>query len=211
MITFIFGDSITEGLWDSQGGWADRTKAFVQSKEVASGIKNYHEVYNLGIDGNTTQQLIARFEAETTARLWPDEEIAFIFAIGTNDTLHRNNSDFQSTPEQYQTELTQLAELARKFSSNITFVDLLPVEESLTNPIQSSSSGKCYTNDRISLFNETLHTFCEAQWLPCIKVSELYAQQNYTTLLADGLHPNDQGHELIFNAVKPKVEELIHG
>ena len=26
MIIFIFGDSKTEGLWDSKGGWADRTK-----------------------------------------------------------------------------------------------------------------------------------------------------------------------------------------
>ena len=211
MITFIFGDSITEGLWDSKGGWADHVKAFVQSEEVASGIKNYHEVYNLGIDGNTTKQVIERFTAETTARLWPNEETAFIFAIGTNDTLHRNNQDFQSTPKQYKAELAQLTELAKKFSDRILFVDLLPVDEALTNPLPSSSSGKCYTNDRINLFNDILHAFCEAQSLPFIKVSELYQKHDYETLLADGLHPNDQGHEIIFDAVKPWVQELIHG
>lgn len=209
MITFIFGDSITEGLWDSKGGWADRLKAYVQAEEIKSGVKNYHEVYNLGVDGNTTKQIIERFEAETKARLWPDEEYVFIFATGTNDTLHRNNEEFESTPERYETELQQLTELAKEYSSKIIFVDLLPVNESLTNPIKSSSTGKCYTNDRISQFNKVLHGFCDKKSLSCIKVSEEYLRQDYKTLLVDGIHPNDKGHELTFDLVVKRVRELL--
>jgi lysophospholipase L1-like esterase len=208
MITFIFGDSITEGLWDSKGGWADRIKAYVQAEEVKSGIKNYNEVYNLGVDGNTTKQLLERFEVETKARLWPDEEYAFIFAIGTNDTLHRNNAEFESTPERYENELNQLTTLAQKYSSKIIFVDLLPVDESLTNPIKSSSTGKCYTNERISLFNQTLYNFCEGHSLLCIKINETF-EQDYKNLLTDGIHPNDEGHELIANTIKPNLKELL--
>ncbi len=209
MIIFIFGDSITEGLWDSKGGWADRIKAFVQSEEVKSGIKNYHEVYNLGVDGNTTKQIIDRFESETKARLWPDEEYAFIFATGTNDTLHRNNQEFESTPERYKSELNQLIGLARMYSSKVMFVDMLPVDENLTNPIKSSSSGKCYTNERIRSFNEVLHEVCDNQSLTYIKVSEKYLEQDYKTLLADGIHPNDQGHEVIFDLVVEYIRGLL--
>jgi len=115
MIVFIFGDIITQGLWDSEGGWADRIKAFVQNEELKSGIKNYHEVYNLDIDGNTTKNIIDRFEAETKVRFWPNEEYAFIFAIGTNDTLHRNNQEPESTPESYKSELNKPVELAKKY------------------------------------------------------------------------------------------------
>jgi len=39
MIVFIFGDSITQGLWDSEGGWADRIKAFVQNEELSQVLK----------------------------------------------------------------------------------------------------------------------------------------------------------------------------
>ncbi len=209
MIIFIFGDSITEGLWDSKGGWADRIKAFVQSEEVKSGIKNYHEVYNLGVDGNTTKQLIERFETETKVRLWPAEECAFIFAIGTNDTLHRNNQEFESTPEHYEAELNKLIELAKKYSSKIIFIDLLPVNENLTNPLISSSSGKCYTNERISEFNKVLYEVCDSHSLSCIKTSEKYLKQDYKMLLADGIHPNDQGHEVIFNLVVERVKEML--
>ena len=209
MIIFIFGDSITEGLWDSKGGWADRVKAFIQNEEIKSGIKNYHEVYNLGVDGNTTQQIIERFEAETKVRLFPDAEYAFIFATGTNDTLHRNNQEFESTPERYKSELHQLIELAKKYSSKVMFVDLLPVDENLTNPIQSSSSGKCYTNERIDTFNKTLYDICGSESLPCIKASEKYLKQDFKALLADGIHPNEQGHELIFNLVVEYVKKLL--
>ncbi len=209
MIILIFGDSITEGLWDSNGGWADRIKAFVQSEEIKSGIKNYHKVYNLGVDGNTTQQIIKRFEAETKARLYPDEEYAFIFAIGTNDTLHRNNQEFESTPERYKSELNQLIELTQKYSSKVMFIDLLPVDENLTNPIKSSSSGKCYTNERIRSFNEILHELCDSHSLTYIKVSEKYLEQEYKSLLADGIHPNDKGHEVIFDLVVKHIKEIL--
>jgi lysophospholipase L1-like esterase len=199
MIIFIFGDSITEGLWDSKGGWADRLKAYVQAEEVKSGIKNYHEVYNLGIDGNMTKDIVKRFEVETQARLWPEEDYAFIFATGTNDTLHRKKDELVSTPEQYQAELHKLTELTKRHSPRILFIDLLPVDESRTNPIESSSSGKCYTNDRIKLFNQTLYAHCDANSLTCVKVSDEYLKKGYKGLLTDGIHPNDTGHELIFN------------
>ena len=71
MILFIFGDSITQGYWDDKGGWADRVKASVLAKDIANGFSTYHGVHNLGIDGNTTRQVIDRFEHETQARLWP--------------------------------------------------------------------------------------------------------------------------------------------
>jgi len=209
MIVFIFGDSITQGLWDSRGGWADRIKAFVQSEEVNAGIKNYHQVYNLGVDGNTTKQIIDRFEAETKARLWPDEECAIVFATGTNDTLFRNSQDFESIPERYEAELNQLIQLAKKYSSKVVFVDLLPVDENLTNPIKPSSSGKCYTNERISNFNKVLYEVCDSHSLLCIKASEKYLKKDYKMLLADGIHPNDQGHEVIFNLVVEHVKDML--
>jgi lysophospholipase L1-like esterase len=201
MITFIFGDSITLGLWDSQGGWADRFKRFVYSREVEHHLKDYHYVYNLGVDGNTTQQIIDRFVPEVKARLWHDETYAFIFATGINDTLHQNGQ-LASTPEKYQHQLHLLYHQASQYSHQIFFLDLNPVDESLTNPLKSSTTGKCYTNDRIDAFNSVLHQFCAQNHTNLIQINHLFkTQPDYRSLLIDGLHPNSHGHQLIFNEV----------
>lgn len=210
MYILMFGDSITEGLWDSKGGWADRLKSYINKNEIENGFKDYHEAYNLGIDGNTTSQILERFDGETKARLWPDSEYVFIIAAGINDTLHRGYEDFESTPEQYAHGLHQLVQKAKQYSGKIIFVDITPVDEALTNPVASSSTGKCYTNDRIDLFNDTLRCFCQEQSLACVEVSKAFkAERHHSLLSADGLHPNDAGHELIYNLVKPNLEEWL--
>lgn len=206
----MFGDSITEGLWDSKGGWADRLKTHIHKNELESSFKNYHEAYNLGIDGNTTKQILERFDSETKARQWPDSEYGFIIATGMNDTLHRKEKDFESSPERYSNELTELFSKAKQYSDKILFVDITPVNEALTNPVASSSTGKCYTNSRISQFNDTLQRFCEEKFIACIKVSEAFNSRDRNTLLsADGLHPNDAGHEIMYELILPKLEEWL--
>lgn len=85
----------------------------------------------------------------------------------------------------------------------------MPVDEKLTNPLKSSSSGKCYTNERIGNFNKIIYEVCDSHSLLCIKASEKYLEKDYKMLLADGIHPNDQGHEVIFNLVVEHVKEML--
>lgn len=208
MILLIFGDSITQGYWDEKGGWADRVKASVLTRDTANNFSTYHGVYNLGIDGNTTKQVIDRFDNESQARLWPDSEYGIIFAIGINDTVHINQTDFRSTPEQYKVELMALLERARTLSDRIAFVNLNPVDESWTNPLPASSSGKCYTNDRIDLFNAVLKEFCDSNNTVLIDIHNQFIKND--DLLADGLHPNTKGHQVIADMVLPTVSAWLY-
>lgn len=210
MITFIFGDSITQGYWDSKGGWADRLKAHFFKKDIDTNFHYYHGIHNLGVDGNTTQQVIDRFKNEVETRLWPGSDYAFIFAVGTNDTIHRGGQEYISDADQYFDQLDQLVKLANEYSNKIAFVNLLPVNEKLTNPLLSSSTGKCFTNDRIEDFNQRLELFCSQQGVTLIDVRTEYLDSDYNTLFADGLHPNDEGHEVIYNKVKPVLESWLY-
>lgn len=56
-LIFAFGDSSTWGAFDlEKGGWAERLKNyFFQKREDTF-------VYNLGIESNTTKDLLKRFE-----------------------------------------------------------------------------------------------------------------------------------------------------
>lgn len=212
MIIFIYGDSISLGLWDENGGWADRLKKDIFAKEVANNLKTYNEVYNLGIDGNFTRQIVARFEEETKARLWPDEKYMFIFATGTNDSLINGNGRPESSAEEYLKNLSDLYVKVKKYSNKILFIDLTPVDENRTNPLppEISSSGKSYANERIDSFNETLHKFCNENNLACVLVNKKFKEnKNYQELLIDGLHPNTEGHLLMYESIKEEVGKLV--
>ena len=59
----VFGDSTAWGAWDEEkGGWVNRLRLSLESK-------NYEpQVYNLAIDGDTSEGVRERFEAEATLR-----------------------------------------------------------------------------------------------------------------------------------------------
>ena len=59
MIICIFGDSVTWGAYDpEQGGWATRLRNYFEAQE------NNIDVYNLGISGDATADLLKRIEVE---------------------------------------------------------------------------------------------------------------------------------------------------
>lgn len=210
MIIFLLGDSITQGYWDTKGGWADRVKAEVLKRDVESDLKHYHGVHNLGVDGNTTSQLLDRFDAETQARLWKESDYGVVIAVGTNDTVIDRHGATRSDPVAYENQLQELYVKASKLTNNVAFVNLLPVNEKLTNPLPSSSTGKSYTNDRINIFNEVLESVCKRNNAILIDARSKYVVSDFNTLLADGLHPNDKGHEIIFNSVMSVLDDWLY-
>ena len=72
----IFGDSIIWGAFDTEGGWATRLKKYFDENRKEDF--NY-QVYNLGVSGDTTEDLLDRFEFETKQRINEEEETIFIF------------------------------------------------------------------------------------------------------------------------------------
>src|SRR5476651_375488 len=81
----IFGDSITWGAVDEDGGgWAQRIKQYVDKKTLTPGYAS--SVYVLGVSGDTTEDLLKRFNSEVQSRLDDESNLMIVFAIGTNDS-----------------------------------------------------------------------------------------------------------------------------
>lgn len=206
MTIFIYGDSITQGAYDEQGGWADRIKTYLIKDALKKDFKGYGQGINLGVDGDTTKKLLNRFSNETRARIWPNQENAFIFAIGINDTMTVNKNNV-STPKDYAIELNTLFEKASQYANKMAFVNSTPVDESLTNIVVNPLRVERFFNTRIDEFNSGLQKFCEQNNLPLIDVNSEFKVKDYKKLLADGLHPNSAGHEIIYNAVLPIAQK----
>ncbi len=192
----IFGDSIAWGAFDSEGGgWVEHLKLYMWSKGDI-------DVYNLGVSGNKTSNLLERFESETKARIEENEETIIIFAIGINDSyfLHSKN-DFMTPIEQFKENIQKLIDLAQKFSSKIIFIGLTPVDESKTTPIPWDTD-KSYKNENIKKYNEIIKSACEDKNIYFVEILDKWLQSDYQDLLEDGLHPNSKGHKKIFETVK---------
>src|SRR5690348_15400516 len=98
MRILIFGDSIAQGYHDLEmGGWVNHLLTDLL-KQKARSTTQTTELFNVSISGNTIQDVINRFEAETNARRWNDDPFLFIFAIGFNDARVDNGRPF-SSPE----------------------------------------------------------------------------------------------------------------
>jgi len=196
MNILIFGDSITWGAYDpEQGGWATRLRNYFEEKD------NDTDVYNLGISGDTTANLLNRIEVEAKSR----KPNFIIFAIGINDAqfIHSTNG-LRVSPDEFQQNLEKLLSIAKKFTDKVVFVGLTKVDESKTTPIPWNTD-KSYYNKNIRRLDNIIKKFCEDNKLKFIPIESVVEDDD----LIDGLHPNTKGHIKIFNRIKSEVESIL--
>ncbi len=195
----IFGDSIAYGEYDTKGGWAQRLRNFLHKK--ASGDSDYFSVYNLGVNrGDTTNDLLKRFSAETKARI--EKKPVFIFSIGINDsTLLYNKKVSKNLPwvdlVHFKTNLKNLIKKARHFSDKIIFIGLTPIDESKTTPVPWRLELS-YKKERVKKYDAAIKKICKEKKVEYIG---LFNKLEITDL-KDGLHPNSQGHQKLFEFIK---------
>jgi len=197
----VFGDSIAYGNEDKKGGWVERLKIFFIEKSF-SDSNFYYSVYNLGISGDTTKELLERFEFETKQRLWENDEIIIIFDIGINDSQFINKEKrLKVSPQKFEENLQELIVIARKFSSKIIFVGLAPVDDLKVDPLPWFPEVS-YKNEYVKNFNKIIKLVCDKNNVYFIDILKDFLDIDYKRLLEDGAHPNSEGHKKIFETVK---------
>lgn len=197
MRILVFGDSVVWGSEDLEcGGWTDRLKIWFKR------TGKFNEVFNLGNPGDNSKWLLERMEIECAARLEQKhrKRDAIIIQIGKND-LSIRKSAFMVPPEKFGRNIQKLIALAGKYSSNIIFVGLIPIDETKTNPIPWNADVY-YKSKNIRKYNEIIKSVCAKNKTRFIDIYEKFTKTDYKKLLADGLHPNSEGHELVFETVR---------
>lgn len=200
----IFGDSITYGAWDKEGGWAERLKRFSHQKTLSEG-KNNLLVYNLGVSGDTSEDILERFEFETKRRLDKEEENIVICSIGINDSqiLNAENNPKISL-KKHKENIQKLIILSQKFFKKAIFIGLTPVDELKVNPIPWKLTHS-YKNELIKKFDNASKEICDKNEISFIEIFEKIIKEDYKNLLEDGLHPNSEGHKKIFEILKDSL------
>ncbi len=191
----IWGDSIVCGWNDIQKfGWVNRLKEYV-NEELPEDVS----IFNFGIAGDTTDKLISRFESECKAK----EPEVIIFAIGINDTKYIKDSLHPKvTIEKFKKNLLKLIDTSHKYSTKIGFIGLTIVDESKTIPW---ITGKNYSNTNIRKYDLELENISKLHKINYLKMSDKLQVED----LDDGLHPNSQGHEKIYEKTKEFILNML--
>ena len=182
----VWGDSISYGAGDSAArGWVGRLRLELEKTSET-------EVYNFGICGDSTEDILKRFAIERDAVL-PE---AVIFAVGTNDAKYPEGGSGTYVPlEKYQQNMRALVEEAKEHTEQIYLVGLTKADEE-----HMRKSGTVFKNATTSEYNDYLRALASEEKVTFIDVFDLI---DAATDLADGLHPNAQGYEKLFQAIKP--------
>lgn len=182
-----WGDSITYGEGDKEAlGWIGRLRKELYETE--------HSVYNRGICGDTSEDVLKRFVIEVGSI---EPELIFL-AIGINDSKFPNGGSDNKVPfAAFQQNTEKLILEAKAKSSKVVLVGLTEVNE---RQIQSSS---IFTNEVIAKYDAHLRELSQKEGVPFVNMQGVL---DIETDLEDGLHPNASGYEKMFKVILPFVQ-----
>jgi lysophospholipase L1-like esterase len=209
-VIYCFGDSITYGAWDIQGsGWASRLRLYLDGVQEKDESK-YFLTYNLGIPGENTDGLVGRFESEFKARSRnEDEESVFVFAYGANDHVFvPNKKEFVVLEERFISNFQSVLDIATKISKKIILLNITPADEAVC--AKNYGDRKLRLNKNVEAYNKLIENLAQINDCKLVDIYSAYISKSYKNLLSeDGLHPNEKGHQLIFEKVKEALKTFI--
>lgn len=198
-----FGDSITFSRGDSNHeGWAGLLAHYFESLDY------YNCLFNLGIPGDSSADLLKRFEVEADARIRYLRELdkfVILVGIGINDSRFNDElGNAQTEPEQFKKNIEKLIELSKQRTKDVVFIGLTPVDEKLTNPYETTY----FNNERVSQFNDIIKSCCADEGVLFLDMFKELSALDYCALLDDGLHPNSAGYQKMYEIIKEFLDSI---
>ncbi len=208
MRILVFGDSIVYGGWDTEGGWVSRLRKFYDT----TGFKdeNYFMLfYQLGIDSQTTEDLLERFDAEVRPRVDENKgENIIIFEIGKNDsTFNEKQKRIKVEKKRFEKNIKTLFSKASKLSSNVIFIGLARTFDEKNPRYKIWTPDITFSNSNIREYDTVVRKICKRTGAGYIDLgAEVRRNLKSGIFDKDGVHLNNKGHEMIFRLVKAYLE-----
>lgn len=195
----VFGDSIAWGAYDpTHGGWVTLLRNHIEREwEKFNNIS----LYNLGINGDTSSGVLTRLHNEiSTHSVYGLQGI--IYAVGVNDSAKRQETGDNWVPYNvFQKNIQSLHLQGLSYTDKIMFIGLTSVVDSLLAPYPGDPD-KTYTQTSVDRYDQVIREYCRLHKVAYVPLPNI-------NLCNDGLHPNTQGHQKIFELVRPIVEQML--
>jgi lysophospholipase L1-like esterase len=211
MRVLVFGDSITQGYWAVEHGWVDRLRMHYDARQVENMTeRDEPSIFNLGISADNSNSILQRIEFEVKARTrghHPRKPV-IVVQIGVNDSCNEP-SEPHIKLEDYKNNLKAIVDIVKPLSSKIVFVGLSACDESKTTP--ALWGEYYYRNKDIKAYETAMSETADACGIDFIPIFDAFKLKldDGGNFLPDGIHPNDEGHELIYQIFRPDFEEIL--
>lgn len=176
----VLGDSVTEGYGVSK----EAAYPAIFEKKLHDAGKKEWTVVNAGVSGSTTASGISRMKW-----LFKSKPDVVFLALGANDGLRG----------------LKVEESQKNLATAIEYAQKEKVQVILGGLYMPPNYGKDYT-DKFAKMYEDLAKKYKLTFIPFI-LDKVAGNPKYN--LADGIHPNEEGHKIIadtiFNALKGKL------
>jgi lysophospholipase L1-like esterase len=201
------GDSLTEGIGDStdQGGYIPYIKTMLEKEKGINKVK----IYNFGVKGNRTTQLLKRIEsADMKAAIKKADMV--ILTIGGNDIMKvlKDNisnlkvSIFSKEKEVYKNHLHSIMDEIIRQNPDVSIVLI-----GMYNPFSQVFSNIQEMNDIIAEWNQAgqlvVANYPNAYF---VSIEDLFLNPKEDLLYTDHFHPNDKGYQLIAERLNQTLE-----
>ncbi len=169
----VWGDSIVHGGCDPvMGGWVNRLRLYLWSRGMGD------HVFNLGLGGNNSTDVLNRIEPELRARRVQVDHV--MIGVGVNDLLHPT----QPMPlEVFAQNLRDIIAIVRTLGKSPHLLSMIPIQKDPEKWVAYNA------------IMERVAADTGAGWIDlrnCLIASDL----------PDLVHPDAKGHEKVFQAVK---------
>jgi lysophospholipase L1-like esterase len=191
-----FGHSVTYGKGDTEGGWTQRLDRELKNFNIEN------KVYNLGIPGNTTKQLLDRSE-ELNRRIYPEADALILIQIGAND-LQKEEGELRVPPRKFEENLQKIISKAKDLSNHVMLIGdgYTTIEDSL--PWAPEKKVKDERAKKYHLIREKVAEKEETRYL---SIRRNWTKEKWKSYLHDGVHPNNRGHQEIRKMVSKELEK----
>ena len=200
----VFGDSIPAGAIDPEGGWVVRLRKYL----IKNGYIDWSTLlYNMAVDVDNSTKILSRIKSETECRVrYKDDRVLFIFAFGLHDTCFFKDGRIITDKKTFENNVRSIITWQKKFGGDIFFVGITPVYEKKTRPVVYTTSGKNFSNKKISEYNTILRKVCKEEKILFIDVFDKMLPKA-RTLFTDGVYPNNKAHGIILKSVIDELEK----
>ncbi len=200
---YVFGDSLVYGAWDSEGGWCDRVKRKLH-KEMISSEGGKFQMFNLGIGGEHSSGLLGRIKNEMNVRFREDWPAIIIIGTGANDTRYVEGQDPSVSLDEYKKNLLEIVKIAKTYTEKILFVGVAVVE----NEIQEFK-GTLLSNSLLREHYKVMASVASECNIPVVDVNSGLKVSGEHVYFKDGVHLNDNGHEIVAGLVWKELETFL--
>ncbi|KQR11878.1 GDSL-type esterase/lipase family protein [Cellulomonas sp. Leaf334] len=196
LTVLFFGDSFVAGVGDPTGlGWTGRLAAGPRPPGLDL------TVYPLGVRRDTSADVLARWEPETSARLPDTGATGLVLALGVND----------ATDDDLGGSRVAAADTVGNLRAVLTRASSLGLATLVVGPPPIADPR---TNDRIVELDALLADEARAHQVPVVPVvHDLLADEAWMSEVraGDGAHPGAHGYAALAALVRPRWETWLDG